>query len=426
MIESNVNPIVKRIAVKADCEFVSPALIGSGYGENTDSDIVRDASGNPFLPGSTVAGVLHSLCPFALFGIDDRISPLWVLDSELDGQIIELDGVALDRETKVALEQKKYDYEAIATGAKFTLRLLLTVRENDNTKNFEDLLKKLIGAVTFSDLSFGAKTRRGFGRVKCNAVSQREFDLSPGDIDMLNEWIAFDWNNAAGFTPAESESFCADSEKLTVRLKIDGSIMIRDTRNIYEGLGVEEKEPDYKHISINGKPVIPGTAWAGAFRSGLYRLLGSRVKKNSVTAYLDDVFGFVKENNKKAEVSLITFGASTLEPIDKKTDGYRSITRVKIDRFTGGTADGALFTEKPWFGGETTLEIRYPSERDDIKELLLLAIEGIDKGLIQIGGETAIGRGFLKVLSVNGESLTKTAQNPKQNLAGAIEKAGKK
>jgi CRISPR/Cas system CMR subunit Cmr4 (Cas7 group RAMP superfamily) len=431
MKERGGNPIIKRIAVKADCEFASPALIGSGFGENTDNDILRDASGKPFLPGSTIAGVLRSMLTGAkdenmLFGAGDRISPLWVLDSELAGEIIELDGVALDAENKVALEKKKYDYEAISTGSTFTLRLLLTIRENDIGSDFEDLLKNVIGAVKSPALAFGAKTRRGFGQVKCNSVVCREFNLTPGKTDVLDEWLSFDWKSETGFTDAKYEEYTGDKANLTVKLKLDGSsIMIRDTRNIYEGLRDGENEPDYKHISIGERPVILGTSWAGAIRSGLWRLLNSRDElKANLKAYLDKVFGYVTEDDKEAQVSLVSFSASTLEATYKKIDGYRSITRVKIDRFTGGAADGALFNEKPWYGGKTTLEILYPKERRDIEEMLTLALEAIDKGLIQIGGENAIGRGFFKVLSVNGKTLGELTNVPKQNLIAAIRKAG--
>jgi hypothetical protein len=411
--------------MKAVCVFASPALIGSGFGENTDSDVLCDSGGRPFLPGSTAAGVLRSLCPRAevLFGSGDKISPLWVLDSEIDGEIIALDGVALDRENKVALEQKKYDYEAIATGAKFTIRLLLTIRARDTADDLEGALKEIAGALKSGAVCFGAKTKRGFGRVSCESVAARAFDLSPGNTDALMQWLSFDWQASDGWETAESVPYSTDEQGITAKLKLAGSIMIRDTRNTHEGLHPGEKEPDYKHISIGGKPVILGTSWAGAVRSGLYRLLKPKFGVLAET-YLDSVLGFVSEDDQQAEPSLVTFGASTLEATDAKTEGYRATTRVKIDRFTGGAADGALFTEKPWYGGETTLEIRYPQSRSDIKELLVLALEGIDKGLIQIGGESAVGRGFFSVLSVNDAPLSACTSSPKQNLIAAIEKVG--
>jgi CRISPR/Cas system CSM-associated protein Csm3 (group 7 of RAMP superfamily) len=421
----NINPIIKRVAVKLNCEFASPALIGSGYGEKTDNDILRYAKGKPFLPGSTVAGVLKSLLPEAknLFGVDNKISPLWVLDSEIDDNIIALDGVALGRDNKVALDAKKYDYEAVATGSKCKIRLLLTIRNDDLSKSFESLLAKVIGALKSGEVAFGAKTRRGFGRVNCVSALKREFDLAPGNTDILNKWLDFDWAGDEGWEQAESEAYTADFETLIVRMKLDGSIIIRDKRNIYKGFDEGEKAPDYKHISVDGKPVILGTSWAGAFRSGLHRLLAPKYPV-SADKYLDSVFGFVSEDDKQAEASRVTFGASTLEAKNDKTDGYRTITRVKIDRFTGGAADGALFTEMPWFGGETELEIRYPKEREDIRQLMILALDGIDKGLIQIGGESAVGRGFFKVATINGKSLSELANKPKHSLIQAIEKAG--
>jgi CRISPR/Cas system CSM-associated protein Csm3 (group 7 of RAMP superfamily) len=134
MCKDNTNPVIKRIAVKAECKFDTPALIGSGFGENTDSDILRDKTGNAFLPGSTIAGVLRSLSESKeLFGELDNISPLWVYDAELydsEGQpakVIELDGVALDRLNKVAKDSAKYDYEAVDCDTAFTLHFLLTI-----------------------------------------------------------------------------------------------------------------------------------------------------------------------------------------------------------------------------------------------------------------------------------------------------------
>jgi CRISPR/Cas system CMR subunit Cmr4 (Cas7 group RAMP superfamily) len=424
MREDNKNPVIKRVVIKADCKFASPALIGSGYGDNTDSDILRDGEGNPFLPGSTVAGVLRSLkCGFApLFGEQDSISPLWVYDAELtDASVIELDGIAVDPENKTAIEHKKYDYEAISTGAGFTLRLLLTIRQSDGAGDREELLDELIGAIWSGAVAFGAKTKRGFGRVECVSAVKRAFDLYPGNTEALGQWINFDWNQSDGWAEAKGQAFTDGNSTIIAKLKLSGSIMIRDTRNIYEDLAGDEKAADYKHLSIGGKPVIMGTSWAGAFRSGLYRLLEQKFQDNAKT-YLNNVFGNVTEDDSAANVSQVAFDMSVLEAKDPRTDGYRGITRVKINRFTGGAADGALFTEMPWYGGETTLCVRYPKAREDIKELILLGLEGINSGLLQIGGETAIGRGFLSVLSINGEESGKILGKPKRNLAAAVRK----
>ena len=40
--------------------LASPLSIGSGEQEDTDADVILDASGTPFIPGSALAGVLRS------------------------------------------------------------------------------------------------------------------------------------------------------------------------------------------------------------------------------------------------------------------------------------------------------------------------------------------------------------------------------
>jgi len=428
MRNSNEKPVLKRIAIKAECCFTTPALIGSGLSENTDNDILRDKNDNAFLPGSTVAGVLKETVSDArmLFG-EGNISPLWVFDAELidsndrAAEVIELDGVELDKVNKTAIDSKKYDYEAIETGSKFTLRLLLTIREKKSAEDFEDSLINIISALKSGYVAFGAKTRRGFGTVECNSAVKREFDLANGNIKELNDWIDFEWDTGS-WKNVDGGTFFDKSEAITAKLSLTGSIMIRDTRNIYDDLPSNGTVPDYKHISSNGKPVIFGTSWAGAFRSGLYRLLESAYP-GKAKKYLDSVFGYVykkKEDGKEeSEPSEIIFDSSFLKKSNPRENGYRSVTRVKIDRFTGGAADSALFTEMPWYGGETTLRIRYTKGREDIRELILLGLDGLNKGIIQIGGESSVGRGFFEVIEVSGAAGS--VDGPKLELKTALE-----
>jgi hypothetical protein len=170
--------------------------------------------------------------------------------------------------------------------------------------------------------------------------------------------------------------------KLVTALKLDGTIMVRDVNHI-------ETDEDYAHMSSNGVPVIFGTSWAGAIRHGLLNLLGEKARP-----FLDEVFGKMEmENGKNVTTpSKVTVHASELEG-----GNYFTATRVKIDRFTGGASDGALFTERPYAGGTTTLTIEYPKDDKAIEEVFSLAIDAMDKGLLTIGGETAVGRGVFKL-----------------------------
>lgn len=412
------NKIKKRILIKAEITLVTPALIGSGESENTDNDVLLNSEGNPFLPGTAVAGVLRALLPEAagntLCGsiTNEKMSSLWTYDAPLkkkdneSADIVSLDGVAIDAEKKVAIPQAKYDFEAVAEGAVCALRLELVLREKD-TADLEDNFKKLLAALAQGKVSVGAKTHRGFGKLSCRDIYRKEFDFEQPDT--LTKWLDFDWETAK-WTDDENvlealkkDAVDSDKETLTAELKLNGSIMIRDIKNL------SAAGEDYAHISSDGKPVIFGTSWAGAFKNGLKRILGATFRDS-----IDCFFGANDPSSKKTTPSKVNFEVSHLKQKDESIEGYRLMTRTKIDRFTGSAADGALFTERPWYGGTCDLVVHYPKDCPLAKELLLLGVEAIDKGIITIGGETAVGRGYFNVekVSIEGVEVKRNDEKP--------------
>ena len=54
--------IIKKHYLKITFQPDSPLCIGSGRNDITDQDILRDARGIPYIPGSAVAGVLREAC----------------------------------------------------------------------------------------------------------------------------------------------------------------------------------------------------------------------------------------------------------------------------------------------------------------------------------------------------------------------------
>jgi hypothetical protein len=76
------------------------------------------------------------------------------------------------------------------------------------------------------------------------------------------------------------------------------------------------------------------------------------------------------------------------------------VTRVKIDRFTGGAYESALFSEQPEIGKpnaqSVTLDLTLRNPQD--AELGLLLLKDLWTGDLPIGGESSVGRGSLKGL----------------------------
>lgn len=84
------------------------------------------------------------------------------------------------------------------------------------------------------------------------------------------------------------------------------------------------------------------------------------------------------------------------------------MTRNAIDRFSGGTASGALFTEKTYYGGITKLVI---AVKDKIStrqvNALAAAIADLNYGYLSVGGLTSIGRGLFRITAINENEVSK-------------------
>lgn len=87
---NNVNSIVKRIYIAADVELASPLSISNGTAENTDSDVLKNASGEVFIPGTAIAGAMRNYLGLdknknCVFGYADgengKMSSLFISDA---------------------------------------------------------------------------------------------------------------------------------------------------------------------------------------------------------------------------------------------------------------------------------------------------------------------------------------------------------
>ena len=193
-----------------------------------------------------------------------------------------------------------------------------------------------------------------------------------------------------------------------IKLAQAGGLSIRKyTTKVSEDKSIKA-QPDYESLTVHTeqglKPTIPGTSWAGAFRHGMKRL-GMTEKE----AW--ELFGMVDEKHKIREKSKIRFGETVLENTREKI-----LSRNAIDRFTGGTRDRALFTEKTVYEGSTTLTIGLEKRggtspvTDRQRRILAAAIADLHNGFLAVGGETSVGRGLFVIEAINGRKVTDSEQ----------------
>ena len=449
--------IIKKHYLKITFQLDSPLCIGSGRNDITDQDILRDARGIPYIPGSAVAGVLREACQGIMddkawkyyFGYsstntgnkvksDDDIieSQIIFYDATLVGdnkdkdgnpkyRISQRDGVALN-EYKSAKKQAKFDREILEGDCKFQTFIEISEEQSDVNEKVkaDEVLTNIAKIWKETDIRFGAKTTRGFGKI-CNVeIIGKNFDFT--SKDEINSWLDFDifeensWENAILYKDMLNTLMkdniwtLKDNNRLSLKLRLEGGLSIR---RYSTECSDEESAPDQEQLTTvkfdkNGSEevaVIPGTTWAGAIGHRMEELIkSSKVKEVEISKdYIQKYYYFGTVDSKVKEKSLIYFNESKL------TGGqFKKMSRNAIDRFLGSTAEGALFTEKIYIGGETTLDISFGdpyntavSYSDDFIKALAATLTDLHEGYLAVGGATSVGRGIFSILKINGVKL---------------------
>ena len=388
---------MNRLFLKATMVCVTPIAVGSGKSEYTDSDVLVDSEGRPFIPGTTIAGV----CRHYLEDQGENVSDLFGSDrnENSDSKIIfyeafpksetvigQRDGVAISYDTETAKDGALFNYEIVGEGSKFDLRIELNDDENNNGKEY---IKKIVNGFNNGFIRIGFKTNRGFGRVRLDQCKLAE-------ITDINELINYSWDKVTEDFEANDDS---DSkyETHSYNLTLKSFLMISDNSTLEEKDGKLINAAQLENTS--GSPIIPGTVWSGIFRHYCYKVLLEIYKDQDHSQEIaekkaEEIFGNTENASK------IIFDESVI------SDGKpMCITRNAIDRFTGGTCAKKLFTNRPVFGGTTTLNVIIKNTLgSEMKNLVLnlldLFIKEINDGFVNIGSMGSVGGGIFERLEV--------------------------
>lgn len=401
---------------KLVCE--SPLHIGCGLDDNSNNDILRDADGNPFIPGTTLAGKIKWYLKACGEKVDeifgrpesdkndgDLQSDIIFYDAEPENGTAEItvsirDNVRIDNEG-VAEDGAKFDYEIIEPGASFEFRVELLTESREKA---EQLFSCIVEGFNNGDIRLGAKTARGLGEISIKDPKYYYVDLMENIVD----YISFSWEKVVkGFevVPQNNKLY----EKLEIDFEVDAFLFIRNYSCISHDINNENKLIDSEQLTYrNGKAVIPGTSWAGAFRHHFGRILNkinqptendeTNIERPTEPYFVKEVFGDVSEDEKSKNASKIIFSETVVS-----CQNMHNRTRNAIDRFTGGAGDGVLFTTRPSFGGKVRLEIKIPKDIENkakIMNLIDICIQDFNEGFLNIGGEGSTGGGLIRMKKV--------------------------
>ena len=476
-----------RLIARVTIEAATPLAIGSGKKSIlTDATINRDANDLPFIPGTTLAGLIrHAIdkeLAERLMGFikkkNDKKDEYEVEGSHLivtEAKLLNRKGKAIDGllnlETACDDEDKafldgfkhapirqhakinhrgvtedkgKFDEEVVPKGARFCfeMELMANPKSEEELAEYKQDFKELLRKLRADGFRVGGKSRNGFGKIEVvgDACLYRELDLSqPADLDLYlkkRASLAETWD---GFEPLELEK---PQESRYTRYKLE--ITPKDFLFFGSGFGNEDVDHSYikeRFIKWNKEGnigrwhshdhslVVPASSVKGALahRTAFHfnklaerfadempteELANHSGKHNEAVCALfgsegnDDKY----ESNKKENATERCDGkrrghvlfADIIKLKNKKTD-KKIHNHVKIDRFTGGAIEGALFDEEALLAHPDEpemLELELLVDKDErINEdqRIILAFEealkDVCKGLLPLGGNVNKGYG---------------------------------
>ncbi len=413
--------LVGKIVAEGTLTLQSPLLIGSGNStsdNDIDINVLKNKDGIPFLPGTSLTGVLRAFmerespeCAEQLFGSADDMkddsgqSMIILHDIPLTNSIpITRDGVSIDPLTGTAMKAHKFDYEAVSRDAEGPFRMIITLRQIHTDENgclmpeMEKAINHLLQKIA-SGFQLGAHGSTGLGQVKVQNLEKYFYDFR--DKNSVVSWLMPENKN---FSPSKTTvkgnviPFLDDDFVVEAEFALPYSLIIRDYKQS-ETISKGQEQVSIHAVSLkeNGSYVIPGSSWKGSLRQRAGYILNTLGKSQAlVSSLMGPSPQEVKANPDKKWKGRFQVKESLIRP-DCVEDTPQS--RIRIDRFTGGTIDSALFTVKPLWGKENDaivkLQFQIENALDYEAGLALCLLKDLWLGKLAIGGEKSIGRGIL-------------------------------
>lgn len=428
---NDTRKISQRWVITGQLLLLTPARFGTGKAsQTTDMPILRDpATHQPLLPGSSIAGAMRAYLNEWMGGYDKDTetyltrllfgqvekevsyeSFLVVDDAHTAQNATELrPGVKIDPATRTVKEDKNqrgqlYDMELLQPGTKFDLCFELDIPEGEAGKDLKQALAVALTGFEKGEIGLGARKRRGFGECEVKAWSVECYDLK--EPDQLLAWLGRQPGEKKTCEKKETESEIAGQLGVTLpndqrKRFIMQAFFQLDTSLLIRSASADLDAPDMTHLrNGQGDPVLSGTSLAGALRARALRIAKTFEEESDAKELVNNLFGpdeikSLREREKGDEPF-----ASHAVVRERVVEGRKDLvqSRIKIDRFTGGTFPGALFEQQPLVGGEkstveVSVELRNPTDLQ--VGLLLNLLKDLWTGDLPLGSEASVGRGRL-------------------------------
>lgn len=446
----------KRFLARVILEAITPLSVGSGDIDIiTDAPVAKDVNGFPYLPGTSIAGILrHAIGEKnakSFFGFQETDSKgkgvgkgSKIIFSE--GKILNSKGVPIDGfqnidwmdeyfakfknlpirqhvriDAKgVAAHGAKFDEEVVYKGTRFCFEIEYVAEKDEDEANFQNVLKQLSSKA----IRFGGGTRSGFGEVRIVEVKTRKIDFSKQNE--LNDYLEKSsslaeikfWEKAPLYTEKAN-----DESWLVYKLELEPEDFFlfssgfgnenADITPVFEDYITWDKgfaEFKEKNVLIPGSSVKGALSHRTAFYYNKYRdVFAETLEPNEFEKHIGKnneavraLFGSEGERENGKTENQFRGNVIISDIISKNEYDTKILNHVTIDRFTGGAIDGMLFSEETVYGRGSKFELKILVNKatfnndygKKIKEAFESALNDICTGMLPLGGGVNRGNGI--------------------------------
>ena len=372
-------------AVRYEVEALCRTPLRTGGTDSDPQTVLESWDGTALLQGSSLAGALRGWLAAAdagmaetLFGSQKQAGHLLVSDGVFDrtAERYTRPRLRINGATGAADDGGKFDVAHIGSGSffRFTLTWLGLQRCDEELEAVEQML----AALNSGEIRLGAQKSNGFGRVELK-VYKCTFDLT--DPSDRAAWLG-DTCQGTPLTLPE----VVNARRVT--FLVSGQA---DSLLVKAGAALQKEGCAYTpNLTEGGRPILPGSSIKGAVRTRAEMIAGFLGLPLEVT---ENLFGRMSSKGDNGKPGCVFFE-------DGRLSGEKrlQISRIRINRFTGGIIRGGLFTEEPLSCG-VEMHISAPDDSAACG-LLLYALRDLGLGLYNLGSGGAIGRGYLSVREI--------------------------
>jgi CRISPR/Cas system CSM-associated protein Csm3 (group 7 of RAMP superfamily) len=390
-------------------ETRSPLSIGSGETDVfLDMPVALDANGLPYLPGTSIAGVLRSAIGEMAIADTNEIEQVFGFQNGNEGQVsllrfgsghllgekgqvaegllprpgglfndpffneIRVNGMETRDRVRInhrgtALHQGKFDISLLVPGVRFVFDIKYFGEANDAMWN------ALLDLLHSGWIRFGRNTRNGYGTFEVVQLQTAQFDLSqPDDLKAYAGWSGKYNDPLPKATDTKRKVINNSFINYEVKLQPDDFFLFSSGKK-----GAEDHAPDMAPLTgmrvvwENGAPkfkdgsiIIPATSVKGALAHRTlfhyHKAKGVYAGKNYVTEDPDQrrfdiapLFGIaagaVEEDEKEKGIKKNGWaGAAFFSDVylETRKKQHLEVAHVSLDRLTQGNIQGALFQEQ--------------------------------------------------------------------------------